>query len=134
MQTLVDRIQAFRDAIRRAVPVGFTSSTHDRKFCPQVLGTKLGEWHCLGWQYDGETSPGRKLPDWRCIELHDIETDIMVLDEPWQSGWTKGRQAQTCVDVIDTVVDRLHAAELRSTFPARTLGRARGRVVLKTRR
>jgi hypothetical protein len=133
VQNQFDLIAILKDAINRAVPVGFVSSDHIRKFCPQILGTKIGEWHVFGWQYDGETSPGRSLPEWRCIELHDIQSEIEVLTDEWRAGWTKGIGAQSCVDTVIAMIDPAHGPEIRNTFPERTPTRVPARRGLKTR-
>lgn len=72
----------------------------------------------LGWQFGGDSIDG-PLPDWRCIELKDIASEIVVRDGPWHRGWRARGARQICIDFIYAEVDPHHGPELRSTSPLR---------------
>lgn len=128
MLILPDKISLVRDAINDRKQVVGNYDGLERVFCPHVLGTKAGVWKVFVWQFDGRSSRGH-LPQWRDWFLERLH-DITLRDGEWHRGWTTGQRDQKSVDVIDTVVDPAHAAELRHTYtphiPARVLPR-RGR-------
>jgi hypothetical protein len=132
MQSREIQASIIREGIRDAKQLVFTCLFHPREFCPHILGTKYGAWHVFGWQFAGTSSRGLKDGgDWRCLELHDISTDILIRDGQWYRGWTSGDGPSSCVDIIDTVIDPAHAAESRNIFPAHTRGHAPARRGLK---
>jgi hypothetical protein len=74
-----------------------------RELCPVILGHSDGQEKALTYQFGGSTSPGRRLPQWRCIELADV-ADVQLRDGPWHSG-DRHSQAQSCVKVVDLDVN-----------------------------
>ena len=116
-QSESEKIALLQKAIReRKQVVGYCNGL-PREFCPHILGTKRGEWRTLVWQFGGESSRGgADLPNWRGFELKDLD-QITLRDGAWHRGWETGRRQQHLIDVIDTVVDPAHAAEIRGTSP-----------------
>ena len=108
-----------RIAIRELKPMTAMLDGLPREFCPHVLGTKDGEWRTLVWQFAGQSSHGL-LPggEWRCFKIADLQ-NLTLGQGPWQRGWTTGQREQVCVAQIDTIVDHLHAAELREISTVR---------------
>lgn len=111
-------IVIIRAAIVDRKHLSFVSAGKRRDMCPHVLGTRHGVWHIYGWQFAGETIQGR-LPDWRCIELLSITSDIEVRNGEWHRGWRAKNAMQTCVDVIFAEVDPAFGPLPRSTSPLR---------------
>jgi hypothetical protein len=127
MLETISMVSVIRNAIQNHLQLTFVAKDQPREICPHVLGTKKGVWHVLGWQFAGLSNTG-PLPEWRCIELRDISTEIVAREGEWHRGWTTGQRGQSCVDIVDTMIDPEHAALIRNTSPARTLGRARAPV------
>jgi hypothetical protein len=127
-------LDLIRSAIRDRRQIAFWSTGYHRIACPHLLGTKLGAWHLFVWQINDESEHGFEpgAQRWRCIEIGDI-TGLEIHPGEWVRGWSGGQRGQSCVDVIDTQVDPVHAAEVRSTFPARTQSRALARTAPRRR-
>ena len=111
-------ILIIRAAIFDRKQIEFVSASKRREMCPHVLGTRHGVWHVYGWQFAGEANRGR-LPDWRCIELPTIASDVRTRDGDWHRGWRANDAMQTCVDVIFAEVDPAFGPLPRSTSPLR---------------
>src|SRR5713101_2548308 len=81
------------DLIRKAVlekdSVSAWYQGHLRIFSPVLLGTKAGEPHVLGYQFDGTSHqplrPDGSPQNWRCLRVADL-TDINVLPGIWQTA------------------------------------------------
>jgi hypothetical protein len=111
-------ILLIRVAIVDRRQLSFVSAGKWREMCPHVLGTRQGVWHVYGWQFAGETNRGR-LPDWRCIELLSITSEIRMSDGEWHRGWRAKNAMQTCVDSIFAQVDPAFGPLPPSTSPLR---------------
>ena len=61
--------QLIEQAIRAKSVIEFTYSNHNRVVEPHVLGIKDGAVQILGYQIDGSSSSGGRLPEWRRFEL-----------------------------------------------------------------
>jgi hypothetical protein len=119
MADITSAVAVIRAAIYQRRQLLFTAANRPREICPHVLGTtRGGVWRVLGWQFGGDSRDG-PLPDWRCIELKDITSEIVARDGLWHRGWRPRGGRQTCVDFIYAEVDPPHGAELRSTSPLR---------------
>jgi hypothetical protein len=119
MSDIALNVAIVRDAIYQRRQLLFTAANRPREMCPHVLGTtRGGVWRVLGWQFAGESNEG-PLPDWRCIELKDITSDVIVREGIWHRGWSARGAQQTCIDFIYAEVAPAHGAELRSTSPLR---------------
>jgi len=115
MADIASAVAIIRDAIYQRRQLLFTAANRPREICPHVLGTtRRGVWRVLGWQFDGDTAEG-PLPDWRCIELKDISSEIVVREGRWHRGWRARGARQTCIDFNYAEVDPNHGAEIRST-------------------
>lgn len=111
-------IALIREAIVNRRQLVFTAKKRHRELCPHVLGTRQGIWHIYGWQFDGESNEGT-LPDWRCFELRNITSEIVVRNGEWHRGWRARRAKQTCVDFIYAEVDPDYGPRPRNTSPLR---------------
>ena len=110
-----EKIALIRTAILELKQIACYGKQLPREFCPHILGTKEGVWRALVWQFDGQSEHGG-LPSWRGFNLFDLD-DVTLRDGEWHRGWETGRRKQHLIDVIDTVVDPAHAAEIRETSP-----------------
>lgn len=118
MAEVAAMILTIRAAIVDRKQISFVAGGHRREMCPHILGTRQGVWHVYGWQFAGDANRGH-LPDWRCIELLSITSDIRVRDGEWHRGWRAKNAMQTCVDVIFAEVDPAFGPQPRSTSPLR---------------
>lgn len=112
MQTLNEKTELLRVAIRDLKQVAGTYHGHPRLFCPHIVGTKEGRWKILVWQFGGSSSRPHTLPEWRDWFLAEM-LDVTLRDGEWHRGWVTGQREQKAVDWVDTVVDPDHAAEVR---------------------
>ena len=92
---------------------------HLRIFSPVLLGTKVGEAHVLGYQFDGTSHqplrPDGSPENWRCLRVSEL-TDVNVLPGIWHiAGKRKG--SQNCIDQVDV-------SAYRSSSGRRSLRRA----------
>jgi hypothetical protein len=121
MQTLNEKLDLLRIAIRDLKQVTGTYDQYRRVFCPHILGKMSRQWACRVWQFDGQSSKPAQLPDWRNFFIDGL-TDVALQDGEWHRGWMTGKRPHWGFDDIDTVVDEAHAAEIRHTSPMRTPG------------
>jgi hypothetical protein len=84
---------------------------HLRIFSPVILGTKVGEAHVLGYQFDGTSHqplrPDGSPENWRCLRVSDL-TDVNVLPGIWHIA-AKRKGSQNCIDQVDASAYRLSA-------------------------
>ena len=118
MMLTTTMVSVIRDAIRNRLQLTFWCNGHYRQVSPHMLGRKNGEWHMLGWQINDDSEKGF-APEgsrWRCFELEDM-SQLESQEGEWHRGWTSGRGRQYCIDEddMDTVVDAMYGAEIRST-------------------
>lgn len=111
------------DLIRNAVlerdSVSAWYQGHLRLFTPVLLGTKVGEPHVLGYQFDGTShqplGPDGSPRNWRCLRVSEL-TDVNLLPGVWhKAGRRKG--VQNCIDQVDV-------SAFRRSEGQRHLGRA----------
>lgn len=95
-----------KEAILRRQQIRAVYDGLPREFCPQVLGTKDGEIHCLVYQFGGISSQGPVTPgsshNWRCLVV-DRLSDVVVQEGVWYSA-PLNAAAQTCVDDVHAAV------------------------------
>jgi hypothetical protein len=91
-------------AIRERRPISFSYKGGMREGCPLVLGYDAdGEEKVFVYQFDGATSAGSKLPNWRCFFLSQVR-GLALRDGPWREG-SSHKQAQSCVRFVDVDVN-----------------------------
>ncbi len=80
---------------------------HLRVFSPFVLGTKAGDPHVLGYQFDGTSvkplTPEGSPENWRCLRVAEL-TKIKLLPGIWHDV-PKGRGHQHCIDQVDVFAE-----------------------------
>ena len=111
-------LEVIRDAIRQRRQLTFYYDGLYREVCPHAVGMKDGQWHLFVWQFGGSSRGGLKGENWRCMVVSHIAS-LTVRDGQWYRGWTKGYGPSSCIDIIDTVVDAAHAAEVLQTSTVR---------------
>lgn len=112
-QSVDDKISILRDAIRNVKQVTGLGKCLPREFCPHIMGTKNHVWRVLTWQFAGLSNSG-DLPGWRGFDLDDLD-QIALRDGEWHRGSTTGQRDQSLIDLVDTIVDPAHAAEIRES-------------------
>src|SRR3954470_14717060 len=89
-----------RQALRGRRRIAFTYNGLPRDCCPLILGyAKDGHETVSAYQVAGETSGGKKLPEWRCFRLEDVRHLRMTAGD-WLEG-SSHKQAQMCVQFVD---------------------------------
>lgn len=107
------------DLIRKAVVKRESLSAwykgHLRVFSPFVLGTKAGDPHILGYQFDGTSEqplrPDGSQENWRCLRVAEL-TKIKLLPGIWHDV-PKGKGHQHCIDQIDVAAHAPSAVKRR---------------------
>jgi hypothetical protein len=93
----------FRDAILAEKQVVCSYEQRRRELCPLVLGTnKDGEEAVLAWQFAGEVSKGKRLPQggaWKCFRLAKVRNASNRVG-PWHEGGSH-KSEQKCVTNVD---------------------------------
>jgi hypothetical protein len=88
---------------------------HLRLFSPFVLGTKRGEPHVLGYQFDGTSheplKPEGSPQNLRCLRVAEL-TDVNLLPGIWHTA-RQGKGFQRCVDQVDVSAGRPSPAKRR---------------------
>jgi len=84
-----------------------------RIFSPVLLGTKGGEPHVLGYQFDGTSHqplrPDGSPENWRCLRVSEL-TDVNVLPGIWHIAG-KRNGSQNCIDHVDVSAYRPSAGQ-----------------------
>jgi hypothetical protein len=87
-------------AVRERKQIVFSYKGNAREACAFVLGYAAdGRENVFAYQFAGVTSPGSKLPNWRCFSLADLK-NLQLRDGEWYEG-TSHKQAQVCVRFVD---------------------------------
>jgi hypothetical protein len=86
---------------------------HLKIFSPVLLGTKVGEAHVLGYQFDGTSHqplrPDGSPENWRCLRVSEL-TDVDLLPGIWHiAGKRKG--SENCIDEVDVSAYRRSASK-----------------------
>src|SRR5438270_8872085 len=93
----------FRDAILTERQVICRYEQRRREVCPLVLGTnKDGEEAVLAWQFAGEVSKGKRLPQggaWKCFRLAKVRNASSRVGTWYEGGLHKS--AQSCFSNVD---------------------------------
>jgi hypothetical protein len=88
---------------------------HLRIFSPFVLGTKAGDPHVLGYQFDGTSheplGPEGSPKNWRCFRVADL-TKVAAIPKTWHAA-ARGKGFQHCIDKVDVTAGRPPAATQR---------------------
>ncbi len=87
---------------RRSISVYY--GRYFRKLSPYELGTKIGIYQCLFYQYGGKSSKsiinGKSRSNWRCLKLNKLD-QIQILDEPLHKpDIITHKRPNYCVDYI----------------------------------
>jgi hypothetical protein len=114
----VDRPNRKYDLIRNAVlereSVSAWYKGHLRVFSPFLLGTKTGDPHVLGYQFDGTSEepvgPEGSSENWRCLRLAGL-TKIKVLPGIWHPVPRRAKGHQSCIDQVDVSAYRRSAGQ-----------------------
>jgi hypothetical protein len=100
--------ELLKQAILQKKPVSAYYEGYYREMCPHALGTKDGEQRCFFYQYAGETSKGRVIPNspanWRCMFVNKL-SQVTILEAEWCTSDNHSRD-QTCIDFVDVEVSR----------------------------
>jgi hypothetical protein len=110
----MDTYALLEQAILNRWPVVASYDGVVREFCPHALGSKQGKHHVLVYQYGGGSRSG--LPpggEWRCFEV-DRLMKASARPGPWRTS-TNLFNPQSCLDVVDLVVQPLPAASSQHT-------------------
>jgi hypothetical protein len=82
---------------------------HLRVFSPFLLGTKAGDPHVLGYQFDGTSEeplgPEGSLDNWRCLRVTDL-TRLKALPGIWHPVPKSIKGHQNCIDHVDVAAHR----------------------------
>lgn len=99
-------LDLLRDAIATRKQVTAHYQRKDREFCPHILGTKNGKFHCLVYQFAGASSKGlvAGAPDnIRCFAVEGLSA-VSVREGAWHTSPLFATSTQTCVDVVEVEV------------------------------
>ena len=95
-----------RSAIVAKQQVFATYHGYSRELCPHTIGTTTGVERVLCYQFGGNSSQGRIVPDspdnWRCMNIGEM-VNITVADGPWHSV-SPHTKPQSCIGVVDLEV------------------------------
>jgi hypothetical protein len=104
-----------RDAVLAKASVSAWYQGHLRIFSPFVLGTKAGDPHVLGYQFDGTSheplGPEGSPQNWRCFRVADL-TKVKPLPGDWHATG-RGKGFQHCIDQVDVTAGRPPSATQR---------------------
>jgi hypothetical protein len=108
------------DLIRNAVleknSLSALYKEHLRIFSPFVLGTKAGDPHVLGYQFDGTSEqplgPEGSPVNWRCLRVAGL-TKVKVLPGIWHPVPKGSKAHQNCIDQVDVSAHGLSAGSRR---------------------
>jgi hypothetical protein len=103
-----DRPDRKYDLIRKAVIERNSLSAwykgHLRVISPFLLGTKAGDPHVLGYQFDGTSKeplgPEGSSENWRCLRVAEL-TKIKVLPGIWHPVPKGSKAHQHCIEQVD---------------------------------
>jgi hypothetical protein len=99
-------LDLLRDAIKLRRQVSAHYQGQVREFCPHILGTKNGKFHCLVYQFAGTSAkgliPGSPV-NIRCFAVEGL-SNLSVRDGAWHTSPLFATSTQTCVDVVDVEV------------------------------
>jgi hypothetical protein len=91
-------------AIRQREQIVFSYHGRPREAFPIILGYSAdGREVVFIYQVGGETTEGKKLPDWRCCYVGEI-ANLETRPAQWREG-AGHKQAQTCVQSVDVDVN-----------------------------
>lgn len=94
--------QLIRGAVLERNSLSAWYKGHRRLFSPFLLGTKAGDPHVLGYQFDGTSekpAPNGSSESWRCLKVAEL-TRVKVLPGVWHSV-PMGKGFQHCIDQVD---------------------------------
>ena len=99
----ISNYDLIRNAVLERDSLSARYQGHLRIFSPVLLGTKEGEPHVLGYQFDGTSHqplrPDGSPENWRCLRVSEL-TDLNVLPGIWHiAGKRKG--SQNCIGQVD---------------------------------
>jgi hypothetical protein len=87
-------------AVRERQQIVFTYDGRPREACPLILGYSAdGKEAVSAYQVGGRSSPGNKLPGWRCFYLSKM-SELSIQDGEWLEGESH-KQPQSCVQFVD---------------------------------
>lgn len=101
-----------RNAVLKRDSLSARYQGHLRIFSPVLLGTKMGEAHVLGYQFDGTSHqplrPDGSPENWRCLRVSEL-TEVNLLPGIWHMA-RKRKGSQNCIDEVDVSAYRPSAA------------------------
>jgi hypothetical protein len=105
-----------RSAVLERASVSAWYKGHFRVFSPFLLGTKAGDAHVLGYQFDGTSEeplvPEGTVDNWRCLRVAGL-TKVKVLPGIWHAVAKGVKGRQNCIDQVDVAAGRPLSARSR---------------------
>ncbi len=109
------KYDVLRNAVLTRASVSGWYEGHLRIFSPFVLGTKAGDPHVLGYQFDGTSheplSADGSPKNWRCFRVSEL-TKVTSIPNTWHAV-ERGKGFQHCIDQVDVTASRPPAARPR---------------------
>jgi hypothetical protein len=106
------KYELIRDAVLDKASLSACYKGHLRVFSPFLLGTKAGDPHVLGYQFDGTSDeplgPEGSPENWRCLRVAEL-TKIKVLPGIWHPAPKGSKGQQNCIDQVDVSAQGLPA-------------------------
>lgn len=103
---MINNYEVIKQAIINKSSISATYQGYHREMSPHVIGTKNGRKQALFYQFGGESSSGKILPNsksnWRCMPIDEL-SNVETSDQGWYTAENHGN-AQSCVDTIDVEV------------------------------
>jgi len=106
------KYRLIRNAVLERDSISAQYQGHLRIFSPVLLGTKVGEAHVLGYQFDGTSHqplrPDGSPENWRCLRVSEL-TEVNLLPGIWHIAG-KRTGSQNCIGQVDVSAYRPSAA------------------------
>jgi hypothetical protein len=106
------KYELIRDAVLERASLSAWYKGHLRVFSPFLLGTKAGDPHVLGYQFDGTSEeplgPEGSPENRRCLRVAEL-TKIKVLPGIWHPVPKGSKGRQNCIDQVDVSAHGLPA-------------------------
>lgn len=103
-------------AVKGRRQITFVSKRYYREAYPVILGYSAdGEEMLFAYQVGGHTSPGNKLPGWRCFPVASIH-ELTSHKKDWYEA-DSHKQAQSCVQFTDVDANIPETLKRRAPLP-----------------
>jgi hypothetical protein len=110
------KYELIRSAVLERASVSAWYKGHFRVFSPFLLGTKAGDAHVLGYQFDGTSEeplvPEGTVDNWRCLRVAQL-TNVKILPGIWHDVAKGAKGRQNCIDQVDVAAGRPLSARPR---------------------